>query len=168
MCRLHGFMVAMVSNQQGRCGQLQKWPWLFNFPIYYFPTPGIWAGFISYFGQFSSVQSLSRVQLFVTPWTAAYQASLSISNSWGLLKLMSIESVMPSNYATILSPSIFGKQSAVKVRVWHFQARTQETLNISTSSLDSCDHHVTKPISLLEDKIQRKVIPAKAILDYMS
>ena len=76
------------------------------FPIYYFSylyTPGIWAGFISYFGQFSSVQSLSHVQLFVTPWTAAYQASLSISNSWGLLKLMSIESVMLSNYATILS-----------------------------------------------------------------
>ena len=105
MCRLHVFVVAMVSSQQGRCGQLQKWPWLFNFPIYYFPTPGIWAGFISFFGQFSSVQSLRRVQLFVTPWTAAYQASLSISNSWGLLKLMSIESLMPSNYATILSPS---------------------------------------------------------------
>ena len=47
--------------------------------------------------QFSSVQSLSHVQLFATPWTAARQASLSITNSWSLLKLMSIESVMPSN-----------------------------------------------------------------------
>ena len=46
--------------------------------------------------QFSSVQSLSRAGLFVTPWTAAHQASLSITNSWSLLKLMSIESVMPS------------------------------------------------------------------------
>ena len=46
---------------------------------------------------FSSVQLLSRVQL-VTPWTAAHQASLSITNSWSLLKLMSIESVMPSNH----------------------------------------------------------------------
>ena len=46
---------------------------------------------------FSSVQSLSRIQLFVTPWTAAHQASLSITISWNLLKLMSIESVMPSN-----------------------------------------------------------------------
>ena len=48
--------------------------------------------------QFSSVQSLSFVRLFVTPWTAACQASLSITNSWSLLKLMSIESVMPSNH----------------------------------------------------------------------
>ena len=45
-----------------------------------------------------SVQSLSCVWLFVTPWTAAHQASLSITNSWSLLKLMSVESVMPSNY----------------------------------------------------------------------
>ena len=46
--------------------------------------------------QFSSIQSLSHVQLFVTPWTAAHQASLSITNSWSLLKVMSMESVMPS------------------------------------------------------------------------
>ena len=45
-----------------------------------------------------SVQSLSRVQLFVTPWTAARQASLSITNSWSLLKLMSIQLVMTSNH----------------------------------------------------------------------
>ena len=58
-----------------------------------------------------SVQSLSRVRLFVTPWTAARQASLSISNSWSLLKLTSIESVMPSSYLILchplLPPSIF-------------------------------------------------------------
>ena len=47
---------------------------------------------------FISVQSLSCVQLFVTPWTSACQASLSITNSQSLLKLMSIESVMPCNY----------------------------------------------------------------------
>ena len=47
---------------------------------------------------FSSVQSLSRVWLFVTPWTAARQASLSITNSRSLLKLTSMESVMPSNH----------------------------------------------------------------------
>ena len=51
--------------------------------------------------QFSSVQSLSHVWLFVTPWTAAHQASLSITNSWSLLKLISIESVMPSNHLII-------------------------------------------------------------------
>ena len=59
----------------------------------------------------SSVQSLSCVRLFVTPWTAACQASLSITNSQSLLKLMSIESVMPSNYlilyCPLLLPSIF-------------------------------------------------------------
>ena len=61
---------------------------------------------------FSSVQSLSHVWLFVTPWTTALQASLSITNSWSLLKLMSIKSVMPSNHLILchpllLSPSIF-------------------------------------------------------------
>ena len=51
-----------------------------------------------------SVQSLSRVQLFAIPWTAACQASLSITNSWSLLKLMSIESVMPSNHLILCHP----------------------------------------------------------------
>ena len=55
---------------------------------------------------FSSVESLSRVWLFVTPWTAARQASLSITNSWSLLRLMSIESVMPSSHL-IRSPPLF-------------------------------------------------------------
>ena len=54
--------------------------------------------------QFSSVQSLSRVWLFVSPWTAAHQASLSITNSWSSLKLMSIESVMPSNHLILCHP----------------------------------------------------------------
>ena len=49
-------------------------------------------------------QSLSRVQFFATPWTAAHQASLSIGNSWSLLKLMSIESVMPSNHLILCHP----------------------------------------------------------------
>ena len=53
--------------------------------------------------QFSSVQLLSHVRLYVTPWTAARQASLSITNSQSLLKLMSIESVMPSNHLILLS-----------------------------------------------------------------
>ena len=59
--------------------------------------------------QFSSVQSFSHVRLFATPWTAALQASLSITNSWSLLKLLSIESVMPSNlcHPPLLPPSIF-------------------------------------------------------------
>ena len=62
--------------------------------------------------QFNSVQSLSHVWLFVTPWTAALQASLFITNSWSLLKLMSAELVMPSNHLILchpllLLPSIF-------------------------------------------------------------
>ena len=61
--------------------------------------------------QFSSVQSLSHARFFVTPWSAALQASLSITNSWSLLKLMSIESVMPSNHLILchplLMPSVF-------------------------------------------------------------
>ena len=52
----------------------------------------------------SSVQSLSRVQLFVTPWTVAHQASLSITNSRSLLKLTSIKSVMPSNPLILYLP----------------------------------------------------------------
>ena len=59
----------------------------------------------------SSVQLLSRVQLFATPWTTAHQASLSITNAQSLLKLMSVESVMPSNHLILchplLLPSIF-------------------------------------------------------------
>ena len=59
-----------------------------------------------------SVQLLSRVQFFATPWTAIQQASLSTTNSWSLLKLMSIESVMPSNHLIfccplLLLPSVF-------------------------------------------------------------
>ena len=62
--------------------------------------------------EFSSVQSLSLVPLFATPWTAAHQASLSITSSQSLLKLMPMESVMPSNYLILcylllLPPSIF-------------------------------------------------------------
>ena len=59
--------------------------------------------------QFSSVQSLSRVRLFATPWTAALQASLSITNSRSFLKLMSVVSVMPSIlcHPLLLPPSIF-------------------------------------------------------------
>ena len=60
---------------------------------------------------FSSVQSLSHIWLFVTPWTAARQASLSITNSWRLLKFMSIKSVISSNHLILchhlLLPSIF-------------------------------------------------------------
>ena len=63
------------------------------------------SGFFFYSSvQFSSVQSLSRVRLFATPWIAACQASLSIINSWSSLKLMSIESVLPSSHLILCHP----------------------------------------------------------------
>ena len=84
--------------------------------------------------QFGSFQSLSCVRLFVTLWTAARQASLSITNSWSLLKLMSIESVMPFSHLILcrpllLQPSIFpnirvfSKKSVLHIRwpkYWSF------------------------------------------------
>ena len=83
---------------------------------------------------FSSVQSLSCVRLFATPCTAARQASLSITNSWSLLKLMSIESVMPSNHLILCRPllllpsifpsiRVFSNESALHIRwpkYWSF------------------------------------------------
>ena len=82
----------------------------------------------------SSVWLLSRVRLFVTPWTAACQASLSITNSWSLLKLMSIELVMPSNHLILCCPlllllsifpsiKVFSNESALHIRwpnYWSF------------------------------------------------
>ena len=90
---------------------------------------------------FSSVQPLSHVQLSVTPWTAASQASLSITNSRNLLKLMSIESVMPSNHLILCCPlfllpsifpsiRVFSNESALRMRwpkYWSF------SFNISPS-----------------------------------
>ena len=66
---------------------------------------------------FSSVQSFSHVLLFVTPWTAACQASLSITNSRSLLKLMSIESVMPSNHLILYHPLLLLPSSFHSIRV---------------------------------------------------
>ena len=81
-----------------------------------------------------SVQSLSHVQLSATPWTAARQASLSITNSLSLLKLMSIESVMPSSHLILCRPllllplippsiRVFSNESTLRMRwpkYWHF------------------------------------------------
>ena len=88
--------------------------------------------FFYYICMYISVQLLSRVRLFVTPWTVAHQASLSITNSWSLLKLMSIESVMPSHFILcrpLLLPSVFpsirvfSKESVLWIRwpkYWSF------------------------------------------------
>ena len=87
-----------------------------------------------YYCQFSSVQSLSRVRLIATPWIAARQSSLSITNSWSLLKLMPIGSVMPSSHLILCVPllllppippsvRIFSSESTLRMRwpkYWSF------------------------------------------------
>ena len=97
---------------------------------------------LQFISQFSSVQLLSHVRLFATPWTAARQASLSITNSQSLLKLMSIESVMPSNHLILCHPllllpsifpsiRVFSNESAFRIRwpkYWSF------SFNISPSN----------------------------------
>ena len=90
----------------------------------------------------SSVQSLSRVQLFVTRWTAACQASLSITNSQSVLKLMSIESMMPSNHLILCCPllllpaiipsiKVFSSESVLRIRwpkYWSFSFNTSPSV----------------------------------------
>ena len=68
--------------------------------------------------QFSSVQSLSHVRLFVTPWTRAPQASLPITNSWSLLKLTSIESVMLSNHLILCRPLLLFPSILPNIKVF--------------------------------------------------
>ena len=94
--------------------------------------------------QFSSVQSFSCDWLFVTLWTAAHHATLSMTNSWSLLKLMSIKSVMPSNhlilcYSLQLPPSIFvsirvfSNESVLPIRwpkYWSFSFNISLSMNI--------------------------------------
>ena len=65
-----------------------------------------------------SVQSLSHVWLFATPWTVAHQASLSITNSWSLLKLMSLKSVMPSNHLILCHPLLLLPSISPSIRVF--------------------------------------------------
>ena len=95
-------------------------------------------GFLSLYQVGQLVQSLSHVRLFMTPWTAAYKASLSITNSRSLLKLMSIKSVMPSNFLILCHPllllpsifpsiRVFSNESVLLIRwpkYWSFSFNT--------------------------------------------
>ena len=121
---------------------MRNWCWLLTnaFTSYMKIFRRFFALFSCY--QFSSVQSFSHIWLFVTPWTAAREASFSITNSWSPPKLMSIESVMPSNrlilcHLLLLLPSIFpsirvfSNESALHTRwpnYWSF------SFNISPSN----------------------------------
>ena len=93
--------------------------------------------------EFSEVQSLSRIWLFATPWTAAHQASLSITNSRSLLKLMSIKSVMLANFLILCHPllllssifpsiRVFTNESALPIRskYWSFSFDISPSMNI--------------------------------------
>ena len=99
---------------------------------------------IDHIKTFSSVQSLNHVQLFATPWTAEYQASLSITNSQSLLKLMSIESVIPSNNLILCRPLLF--LPSVFLSIWVFSdesvlsVRWPKYWNFSFSISPSSEH----------------------------
>ena len=108
--------------------------------------------------QFSSVQSLSCVWLFATPWTAACQASLSITNSWSLLKFMSIELVMPSSYLILcrpllLTPSMFpsirafSNESVLRIR-W---PRYWSSINMPL--LSRWSSHICAPHKVAHDQV---------------
>ena len=101
-----GKILKCKSEQMGYFVYFPLTPWdkLFSAPLVLSPI--------------SSVQSLSCVRLFETPWTAAHQASLSIINSWSLFKLMSIESVMPSNHLIFSCPLLFLPSIFPRTRVF--------------------------------------------------
>ena len=76
------------------------------------------AGYFIESPQFSSVQWLSHIWLFATTWTAVYQAFLSITNTWSLLKLMSTESMMPSNHLILCRPLLLLPSISPSIRVF--------------------------------------------------
>ena len=93
---------------------------------------------------FSSVQSLSRVRLFVTPWIAARQASLSITNSWSSFKLTSIKLVMPSSHLILCRPLLLLPSIPPSIRVFSNEStlrmRWPKYWNISFSMIPSNEH----------------------------
>ena len=96
--------------------------------------------------QFSSVQSLSRVQLFATPWIAACKASLSITNTWRSLRLTSIESVMPSSHLILCCPLLLLPPIPPSIRVFSNESalrmRWPEYWSFSFSIISSKEHPV--------------------------
>ena len=115
--------------------------------------PVLWVPLCKF--QFSSVQSLSHVWFVVTPWTATRQASLSITNSWSLLKLGSIESVMPSNHLILCRPlllpsiflsiRVFSNESVLHIRwpkYWSFSfsiSPSNECAGLTSIRMDRLD-----------------------------
>ena len=92
----------------------------------------------------SSVQSLSHVQLFATPWTESRQASLSIVNSWSLLKLMSIQSVMSSNHLILCHPLLLPLSIFPSIRVFSREL----TLRIRSQSIGASASASVLPMNI--------------------
>ena len=120
--------------------------------------------------QFSSVQSLSRVRLFATPWTTEHQASLSITNSQSLPKPMSIESVMPSKHLILccpllLLPSIFPSNSNPRDSQESSSTPQFKSINSSAISCTICsdfgaqDNEVSHSVSTVSPSICHKWTP---------
>ena len=96
------------------------------------------------------VQSLSHVRLFVTPWTVAHLASLSFTISWSVLKLTSIELVMPSNllilgHSFLLLPSIFPSIRVLPMSSWHQFSSVQFSRSVVSDSLQPHESQHTRP-----------------------
>ena len=98
---------------------------------------------------FSSVESLSHVQLFVTPWTAACQASLSMTNSWSLLKLLSIKSVMPSNHLILCRPLLLPPSIFPGIRVFS----NESVFHIRCPKYWSCSFSINEYSGLISFRI---------------
>ena len=106
--------------------------------------------------QFSLVQSLSHVQLFATPWTAACQTSLSITNSQSLFKLMSIESVIPSSHFILCRPLLLLPSILPSIRVFsnesvlHTRRPKYWSFSFSLSPSDECTGLISFRINRLD------------------
>ena len=107
---------------------------------------------------FTSVQSLSRVWVFATPWTAAWQASLSITNSWSLPKPVSIELVMPSNHLILCRPLLLLPSIFLSIRVFSNESalHIRQPKNWSFSFNISPSNEYSQLISFRMDSLQSK------------
>ena len=129
---------------------------------------GIWSHSV----QLSSVQSLSRVRLFVTPWIAAHQASLSITNSQSSPKLLSIESVMPSSHLILCHPLLLLPPIPPSIRVFSNEAtlhmRWPKYWSFSFSIIPSKEH--SGLISFRMDWLDLLAVPGtlKSLLQHHS
>ena len=91
---------------------------------------GLYCQHMRHSDQIRSDQSLSRVRLFATPWIAAHQASLSITNSWSSLRLKSIESVMPSNHLILCDPLLLLPPIPPSIRVFSSESTLHEVAKV--------------------------------------